>query len=57
MKVGPKCCTRYPVSRVIGLDSKVVTSASYMSAADILIKVIPDSIVDQNDDVIEDLDV
>ena len=41
----------------IGLDSKVVTSASYMSAADILIKVIPDSIVDQNDDVIEDLDV
>ena len=40
----------------IGLDSEVVTSASYMSDADILTEVIPDSIEDQDHDVIEDLD-
>ena len=40
----------------VGLDIQVVTSASSMSDADILKKVIPDSIEDQDDDVIEDLD-
>ena len=39
----------------IGLDSKVVTSALYMSDSHILIKVISDSIEDQDDDVIEGL--
>ena len=41
----------------IGLDSKVVTSALYMSDTDILTEVIPDSIEDHNDDIIEDLDL
>ena len=40
----------------IGLDSEVVTSASYMSDTDILTEVIPDSVEEQDDDVIEDLD-
>ena len=40
----------------IGLDSEVVTSASYMSDTDILTEVISDFIKDHNDDVIEDLD-
>ena len=38
------------------MDIQVVISASSMSDADILKKVIPDSIEDQDDDVIEDLD-
>ena len=41
----------------IGLDSKVVTSALYMSDTDILTEVIPDSIEDHNDDIIEYLDL
>ena len=40
----------------IGLDSEAVTYASYMSDANILTDVIPDSIGDQFDDVNEDLD-
>ena len=40
----------------IGFDSEVVTSDWYMSDADYLTNAIPDSIADQDDDVIEDLD-
>ena len=40
----------------IGLDSEVGTSASYMSDADILTDVIPNSIKDQDDDDVENLD-
>ena len=36
--------------------NNVVTSASHMSDADIFTEVIPDSIEDQDDDAIEDLD-
>ena len=38
------------------MDIKVVTSASYMSDADNLTEVKPDSIEDQDNDLIEDLD-
>ena len=38
------------------MDGEVVTSASYMSDTDFLIKRLPNSIDDQDDDVIEDLD-
>ena len=38
------------------MDSEVVTFASYMSDTNILTEVIPDSIEDQVDNVIEDLD-
>ena len=40
----------------IGLDSEVVTSASYMNDADILTDVISNSIKDQSDDDVENLD-
>ena len=38
------------------MDSKVVIFASYTSDADILTEATPDSVEDQDDDVIEDLD-
>ena len=38
------------------MESEVVTSPPYMSDADILTEVIPDSIEDQDDDVIDDFD-
>ena len=38
------------------MDSEVVTFASYMSDTNILTEVIPDSIEDQIDNVIDDLD-
>ena len=37
-------------------DGEVVTSASYMSYTNFLIEFLPNSIEDQDDDVIEDLD-
>ena len=43
-----------PAESFIGLDSEVVTSPSYLSDADILTEVIPDSIEDQDDDVNDD---